>query len=155
MRFYLYMIDLSELPSKTLRDDLKLLIIKLSIKPHFGKHPTSCDKGVFSFVVISHLRRPIELRVFHVLVILYIMLRCTKWEDWSLTITNSVSPAAGCPAFPFLQVGFKYLGSSSFQHRRCRMQLCPLCNTIRRTCNAIMSAGRFCICTRVRLNAAA
>ena len=37
---------------------------------------------------------------------------------------------------------------------RCRMQLCPLCNTIRGH-YCIMSAGRFCICNRVSPDAAA
>ena len=37
--------------------DLEFEVSKASIR----KHTTSCDKGVFSFNIISQLRRPIEL----------------------------------------------------------------------------------------------
>ena len=38
--------------------DLEFEVSKSSI----WKHTTSCDKGVFSFIIISQLRRPIELK---------------------------------------------------------------------------------------------
>ena len=59
-------------------------------KSSIWKHTTSCDKGVFSFIIVSQLRRPIELNISQVGYFMYIMLRYTKCEDWSLTITNSV-----------------------------------------------------------------
>ena len=45
--------------------------------------------GFLSF--ISQLRWPIELNFSQVCYFVHNMLRNTKWEDWSLTITNSVS----------------------------------------------------------------
>ena len=65
--------------------DLEFEVSKSSI----WKHQTSCDKGVSSFIIISQLRRPIELKFSQVCYFMH-MLRYTKWEDWSLTITNSV-----------------------------------------------------------------
>ena len=58
-------------------------------KSNIWKHRTLCDKGVFSFIIISQLRRPIELKISQVCYYMH-MLRYSKWEDWSLTITNSV-----------------------------------------------------------------
>ena len=65
--------------------DLEFEVSKSSI----WKHTTSCDKGVFSFIIISQLRQPIELKFSQVCYFMH-MLRYTKWEDWSLTVTNSV-----------------------------------------------------------------
>ena len=48
-----------------------------------------CDKGVFFFHIISQLRRPIEFKFSQVCYCMH-MLRYTKWEDWSLTITKGV-----------------------------------------------------------------
>ena len=71
-------------------------ITKSSVKDPDGHYQasestlvTSCDKGVFSVIIISQLRRPIEFQFSQVC---YFMqkLRYTKWEDWSLTINNSV-----------------------------------------------------------------
>ena len=58
-------------------------------KSSIWKHTTSCGKGVFSFIIILQLRRPIELKFLQVCYFMHI-LRYTKWEDWSLTNTNSV-----------------------------------------------------------------
>ena len=57
---------------------LNFEVSKLSI----WKHTTSCDKGLFSFIIISQLRQPIELK--GMLCYAY-MLRYTKWGDWSMT----------------------------------------------------------------------
>ena len=46
-------------------------------------------QGFFYFIIISQLRRPIELKFSQVCYFMY-MLSYTKWEDWSLTINNSV-----------------------------------------------------------------
>ena len=54
-----------------------------------SKHTTSCDKGVFSLIVISQLRPSIELKFSQVCYFVPV-LRYTMWEDWSLTITNNV-----------------------------------------------------------------
>ena len=65
--------------------DLEFEVSKSSI----WTHTTSCDKGVYSFIIISQLWRPIELKFSQVCYFMH-MLRYSKWEDWSLTITNSV-----------------------------------------------------------------
>ena len=46
----------------------------------------------FSFIIILQLRRSIELKFSQVCYKMYFVpiLRYTKWEDWSVTITNSV-----------------------------------------------------------------
>ena len=67
--------------------DLEFEVSKSSI----WKHTTSCDKGVFSFIIISQLRRPIELKFSQVCYFMH-MLRYTKWEDWSLTIETYMHP---------------------------------------------------------------
>ena len=72
-----------EFDSKTSR--LEFEVSKSSI----WTHTTPCDKGVFSFIIISQLRRSIELKFSQVCYLMH-MLKYTKWEDWSLTITNSV-----------------------------------------------------------------
>ena len=64
--------------------DLEFEVTKSSI----WKHTTSCDQGVFSNIIISQLWRPIELKFSQVCYFMH-MLRYTKWEDWSLTITNT------------------------------------------------------------------
>ena len=46
-------------------------------------------KGVFSSIIISQLRRPIEFKFSQICYFVH-LLRYTKWEDWSLTTTNSV-----------------------------------------------------------------
>ena len=43
----------------------------------------------FSFIIISQFRRPIVLKFSHVRYFMH-MLRYTKWEDWSFTITKGV-----------------------------------------------------------------
>ena len=53
-------------------------------------HTTSCDKGVISFSVSRNFDNQMSSN-FHSFIILCIMLRCTKWEDWSLTILPMVS----------------------------------------------------------------
>ena len=58
-------------------------------KSSIWKHTTLCDKGVFSFIIISRLRWPIELNFSQVFYFVH-MLRYTKWEDWSLTIDQSI-----------------------------------------------------------------
>ena len=52
---------------------LKFKVSKSSI----WKHTSSCDKGVFSFIIISQIRRPIELKFSQVCYFLH-MLRYTK-----------------------------------------------------------------------------
>ena len=47
------------------------------------------NKGVFSFIILSHLWWPIEPK-FSQDCYLMVMMGCTKWEDWSLTITKPV-----------------------------------------------------------------
>ena len=64
--------------------DLELEVLKSSI----WKHTTLCEK-VFSFIIISRLWRPIKLKFPQVCYFMQ-MLSNTKWEDWSVTITNSV-----------------------------------------------------------------
>ena len=56
-------------------------------KPSIWKHTTSCDKGVFSSIIILQLRQPIEFKFSQ---FCYFMLGYTMSEDWSFTITNSV-----------------------------------------------------------------
>ena len=56
--------------------DLEFPVLKSSI----WKHTTSCDKGVFSFIIISQLRRPIELKFSQVCYFMH-MLRYTNCED--------------------------------------------------------------------------
>ena len=54
------------------------------------EHTISCDKGVF---FISSLSRNFDDQLcsnFHRFVIFLHMLRYTKWDDWSLAITNSI-----------------------------------------------------------------
>ena len=64
------------------------LRIRLEVgKTSIWKHTTSCDRGVFSFMVISQVWRPIELKFSQVCCYFMHMLRYTKLEDWSLTIT--------------------------------------------------------------------
>ena len=58
---------------------LELEVSKSSI----GKHTTSCDKGVFSFINISQLLRPIELKFSQVCYFMH-MLRYTKCEKTGL-----------------------------------------------------------------------
>ena len=53
------------------------------------EHTNLCNKGVFSFIIISQLWRPIKLKFSQVWYLVH-MLRYTKWEDWSLTITKGV-----------------------------------------------------------------
>ena len=53
------------------------------------KHTTPCDKDVFSFIIISQLQPPIELKLSQVCYCMH-MLRHIKWEFWFLTITNTV-----------------------------------------------------------------
>ena len=58
--------------------DLEFEVLKSSI----WKHKTSCDKGGF---FLSFLPRNLDDRLGSN----FYMLRYTKWEDWSLAITNS------------------------------------------------------------------
>ena len=60
----------------------------LKINLHL-KNTTSCDKVGVSFIFILQLRRPIELIFSQVYYCMH-MLRYTKWEDLSSTITKSV-----------------------------------------------------------------
>ena len=48
-------------------------------KSSIWKHTASCDNGVFSFIIISQLRQPMELKFSQVCYFMYIMLRYTKW----------------------------------------------------------------------------
>ena len=61
--------------------DLVFWGLKISI----WKHTTSCDTEVFTFIIISQLWPPIELKFSQVYYFMH-MLRYTRWEDWSLTI---------------------------------------------------------------------
>ena len=56
--------------------DLEFEVSKSSI----WKNTTWCDKGVFSFIIISQLRRPIELKFSQVCYFMH-MLRYTNCED--------------------------------------------------------------------------
>ena len=49
-------------------------------KSNIWTHTDSCDKGVFYFIIISQLRRPIELKFSQVCYFMH-MLRYTKCED--------------------------------------------------------------------------
>ena len=71
--------------------DLEFEVSKSSI----WKHTTSCDKGVFSFIVISQLWQPIELKCSQVFYFMH-MYKYIKSKDWSLTITNSVQCCKNC-----------------------------------------------------------
>ena len=66
--------------------DLEFEVSKSSI----WKHTTKCNKGVFSFIIISQLRQPIKLKLSQVCHFMH-MLRYTKWEHWSLTILTILS----------------------------------------------------------------
>ena len=62
------------------------------LKSSIWKHTTSCDKGIFPLIIISHFWRPIELKFSQVCYFLQ-MLRYTKWEDyglWQLPIVSSI-----------------------------------------------------------------
>ena len=60
-------------------------------KSSIWKHTTSCDMNVFSFIIISQLRRPIEFKLSQVCYFMHTcMLRYNKCEDWSMTITKCV-----------------------------------------------------------------
>ena len=68
--------------------DLEIEVSKSSI----WKHTTSCDKGVFSFIIISQLRRPIELIFSQV-----VYFKCICWDTssektglWQLPVVFSV-----------------------------------------------------------------
>ena len=74
---------------------LDLEVLKSSI----WKHTTLCDKGVFSFIIMSQLRQPIDLKFSQVCYFIH-MLRYIEWEDWSLTITNSVQCLQTGPQLP-------------------------------------------------------
>ena len=78
--------------------DLEFEVSKSSI----WEHTTSCDNGVFSFIIISQLRRPIELKFSQVCYVMP-LLRYTKWEYWSLTITNIKNTALSL-SFPYRYV---------------------------------------------------
>ena len=67
--------------------DLRFRIWGLKIK-HLKAHNFGWQ-GIFSFIIISQLCRPIEIKYSQVCYFMH-MLRYTEWEDWSLTITNSV-----------------------------------------------------------------
>ena len=60
-------------------------------KSSIWKHTTSCDKGVFFFH--SYLATPTTnwAQIFTGLLFYAYVERYTKWEDWSLTIINSVA----------------------------------------------------------------
>ena len=57
--------------------DLEFEVSKSSI---WWKHTTSCDKGVFSFIIISQIWRPIELKFPQMRYFMH-MLRYTNCED--------------------------------------------------------------------------
>ena len=70
--------------------DLEIEVLKSSV----WKHTTLCDKGVFSFIIISQLRRRIKLKFSQVCYFMC-LLRNTgeKWEDaglWQLSIVSTV-----------------------------------------------------------------
>ena len=52
-------------------------------------------QDVFSSIIISQLLRPIEFKFSQVCYFVH-MLRHTKWEDWSLTVTNDVQCLSAC-----------------------------------------------------------
>ena len=68
--------------------DLRIGFWGLEIK-HLKAHTFVRQGCVFCFIIISQLRRPIELKFSQVCLFMH-MLRYTKWQDWSMTITNSV-----------------------------------------------------------------
>ena len=70
--------------------DFETSELDFEIKHLMKAHNLVCDKGVFSFIIISQLQRPIKLKCSQVCYFMHIMLRYTKRGDWSLTITNSV-----------------------------------------------------------------
>ena len=67
--------------------DLEFEVSKSSI----WKHTTLCDKGVFSFINISQLRLPIELKFSQVCYFMYMLRYPTvKTSLWQLPIVSSV-----------------------------------------------------------------
>ena len=54
-----------------------------------SEHTNLCNKGVFSFIVLLQLRWPVEFKFSQVCYFMHI-LRYTKCEYWSLTITKRV-----------------------------------------------------------------
>ena len=63
---------------------------KEAISLEFDLETSSLEfDSVFSFINISQIRQPIDLKFAQVCFFMH-MLRYTKWEDWSLTITNII-----------------------------------------------------------------
>ena len=59
-------------------------------KSSIWKRKTLCDKGIFSYIMFSQFRWPIQLKFSQVCYFMHYILRYTKLEDWSLTITKGV-----------------------------------------------------------------
>ena len=76
--------DVRHLPSKAL--DFK--VSKWSIW-HVWKRTTLCDKGVFLSLLSRNFDDQLSLKFSQVCYFMH-MLRYTKWEDWSMTITKGV-----------------------------------------------------------------
>ena len=59
-------------------------------KSSIWKHTTSCDKGVFSSIIISQFQRPIELNFSQVCYFVH-MLKYTKWDAFFILQLPKVS----------------------------------------------------------------
>ena len=72
-----------------MRNDSFWSIVVFEKEVIFDEYDFETSELVFSSIIISQLRRPIEFKFSQVCYFVH-MLRYTKWEDWSLTITKGV-----------------------------------------------------------------
>ena len=97
-------------------------------KSSIWKHTTSCDKGVFSFIIISQLRRPIELKLSQVC---YFMHTC--WD--TPTVKARQLPTVSSVFKPeILQKNFcwaKNENETSHIHGTCEIIFCQVNCTLR------------------------